>query len=200
MECALNVAIHLFGWKQIAYATTVFKDQDIALPALRDLNTSISTNYFQYQYSEKDSERAGQGIFGLFSALRDIADMISDAELRASINLGNTFVGVDPEVIRRLQIDGPAVEWGLWLGTTTSNDAVQGRVDDDRPESRYLLGFDQLTLIFIPGQISTQSVDLYVKPAAPGALAQSLYSIHSQQGNGQLDFSSIFNLFSKQEK
>ncbi|WP_293750415.1 3-hydroxyisobutyrate dehydrogenase [uncultured Paraglaciecola sp.] len=33
-----------------------------------------------------------------------------------------------------------------------------------------------------------------------GALAQSLYSIHSQQGNGQLDFSSIFNLFSKQEK
>jgi 3-hydroxyisobutyrate dehydrogenase len=33
-----------------------------------------------------------------------------------------------------------------------------------------------------------------------GALAQSLYNIHSMQGNGQLDFSSIFNLFSKQEK
>jgi 3-hydroxyisobutyrate dehydrogenase len=33
-----------------------------------------------------------------------------------------------------------------------------------------------------------------------GALAQSLYNIHSMQGSGQLDFSSIFNLFSKQEK
>jgi 3-hydroxyisobutyrate dehydrogenase len=33
-----------------------------------------------------------------------------------------------------------------------------------------------------------------------GALAQNLYNMHSMQGSGQLDFSSIFNLFSKQEK
>lgn len=102
--------------------------------------------------------------------------------------------GLDPKVMSDIMLQSSGRNWTLELYNPCPN------VMENVPSSNnYQGGFmvdlmkKDLGLAMDTGIKSQSSTPM-------GALAQSLYTIHSQQGNGQLDFSSIFNLFSKQEK
>ena len=102
--------------------------------------------------------------------------------------------GLDPKVMSDIMLQSSGRNWTLELYNPCPN------VMENVPSSnKYQGGFmvdlmkKDLGLAMDTGIKSQSSTPM-------GALAQSLYTIHSQQGNGQLDFSSIFNLFSKQEK
>jgi 3-hydroxyisobutyrate dehydrogenase len=102
--------------------------------------------------------------------------------------------GLDPKVMSDIMLQSSGRNWTLEL----YNPCPQ--VMDNVPSSKdYQGGFmvdlmkKDLGLAMDTG-LKSQSV------TPMGALAQSLYNMHSLQGNGQLDFSSIFNLFSNQEK
>lgn len=102
--------------------------------------------------------------------------------------------GLDPKVMSDIMLQSSGRNWTLELynpcpdvmpNVPSSNDYQGGFMVD--------LMKKDLGLAMDTGLKSQSSTPM-------GALAQSLYTIHSQQGNGHLDFSSIFNLFSKQEK
>jgi 3-hydroxyisobutyrate dehydrogenase len=102
--------------------------------------------------------------------------------------------GLDPKVMSDIMLQSSGRNWTLELynpcpdvmpNVPSSNDYQGGFMVD--------LMKKDLGLAMDTGLKSQSATPM-------GALAQSLYSIHSQQGNGQLDFSSIFNLFTKQEK
>ena len=102
--------------------------------------------------------------------------------------------GLDPKVMSDIMLQSSGKNWTLELynpcpdvmpNVPSSNDYQGGFMVD--------LMKKDLGLAMDTGIKSQSSIPM-------GALAQSLYTIHSMQGNGQLDFSSIFNLFSKQEK
>lgn len=102
--------------------------------------------------------------------------------------------GLDPKVMSDIMLQSSGRNWTLELYNPCPD------VMPNVPSSKnYQGGFmvdlmkKDLGLAMDTGLKSQSSTPM-------GALAQSLYNIHSQQGNGQLDFSSIFNLFSKQEK
>ncbi len=101
--------------------------------------------------------------------------------------------GLDPKVMSDIMLQSSGRNWTLELYNPCPN------VMDNVPSSNnYQGGFmvdlmkKDLGLAMDTGLKSQSSTPM-------GALAQSLYSIHSLQGNGKLDFSSIFNLFSQQE-
>lgn len=100
--------------------------------------------------------------------------------------------GLDPKVMSDIMLQSSGRNWTLELynpcpdvmpNVPSSNDYQGGFMVD--------LMKKDLGLAMDTGLKSQSATPM-------GALAQSLYNIHSQQGNGQLDFSSIFNLFSKQ--
>jgi 3-hydroxyisobutyrate dehydrogenase len=102
--------------------------------------------------------------------------------------------GLDPKVMSDIMLQSSGRNWALELynpcpdvmpNVPSSNDYQGGFMVD-------LMNKD-LGLAMDTGLKSQSSTPM-------GALAQSLFAIHSMQGNGQLDFSSVFNLFSKQEK
>ncbi|MFT6088279.1 MAG: 3-hydroxyisobutyrate dehydrogenase [Glaciecola sp.] len=102
--------------------------------------------------------------------------------------------GLDPKVMSDIMLQSSGRNWTLELynpcpdvmpNVPSSNDYQGGFMVD--------LMKKDLGLAMDTGLKSQSSTPM-------GALAQSLYNIHSMQGSGQLDFSSIFNLFSKQEK
>lgn len=102
--------------------------------------------------------------------------------------------GLDPKVMSDIMLQSSGRNWTLELynpcpdvlpNVPSSNDYQGGFMVD-------LMNKD-LGLAMDTG-LKSQSL------TPMGSLAQNLYNIHSMQGNGQLDFSSIFNLFSKQEK
>jgi 3-hydroxyisobutyrate dehydrogenase len=102
--------------------------------------------------------------------------------------------GLDPKVMSDIMLQSSGRNWTLELYNPCPD------VMPNVPSSKnYQGGFmvdlmkKDLGLAMDTGIKSQSSTPM-------GALAQSLYTIHSQQGNGQLDFSSIFNLFSKREK
>jgi 3-hydroxyisobutyrate dehydrogenase len=102
--------------------------------------------------------------------------------------------GLDPKVMSDIMLQSSGRNWTLELYNPCPD------VMPDVPSSNdYQGGF----MVDLMKKDLGLAIDTGLKSqsATPmGALAQSLYSIHSQQGNGKLDFSSIFNLFSKQEK
>ena len=102
--------------------------------------------------------------------------------------------GLDPKVMSDIMLHSSGRNWTLELynpcpdvmpNVPSSNDYQGGFMVD--------LMKKDLGLAMDTGLKSQSSTPM-------GALAQNLYNMHSMQGNGQLDFSSIFNLFSKQEK
>jgi 3-hydroxyisobutyrate dehydrogenase len=102
--------------------------------------------------------------------------------------------GLDPKVMSDIMLQSSGKNWTLELynpcpdvlpNVPSSNDYQGGFMVD--------LMKKDLGLAMDTGLKSQSCTPM-------GALAQNLYNIHSMQGNGQLDFSSIFNLFSKQEK
>lgn len=102
--------------------------------------------------------------------------------------------GLDPKVMSDIMLQSSGRNWTLELYNPCPD------VLPNVPSSNHYQGGFMVDLMKKDLGLAMDT-GLKSQSATPmGALAQSLYSIHSQQGNGQLDFSSIFNLFSKQEK
>jgi 3-hydroxyisobutyrate dehydrogenase len=99
--------------------------------------------------------------------------------------------GLDPKVVSDIMLQSSGRNWTLELynpcpdvlPNVPSSKGYQGGFMTDLMKKDLGLAMDTA----LKSQSSTPM----------GALAQSLYSIHSLQGNGQLDFSSIFSMFSK---
>jgi 3-hydroxyisobutyrate dehydrogenase len=101
--------------------------------------------------------------------------------------------GLDPNVMSDIMLQSSGRNWALEVYNPCPD------VMHNVPSSKgYQGGFavdlmkKDLALAMLTGQGSQSSTPM-------GALAQSLFAQHSSQGNGHLDFSSIFTLFSKQE-
>ena len=101
--------------------------------------------------------------------------------------------GLDPKVMSDIMLQSSGRNWTLELynpcpgvlpKAPSSNDYQGGFLVD--------LMKKDLGLAMDTGIKSQSSMPM-------GALAQSLYAIHSMQGNGQRDFSSIFEMFSKRK-
>lgn len=102
--------------------------------------------------------------------------------------------GLDPKVMSDIMLQSSGRNWTLELYNPCPD------VMPNVPSSKGYQGGFMVDLMKKDLGLAMDT-GLKSQSATPmGALAQSLYSIHSQQGNGQLDFSSVFNLFSKQEK
>jgi 3-hydroxyisobutyrate dehydrogenase len=102
--------------------------------------------------------------------------------------------GLDPKVMSDIMLQSSGRNWTLELYNPCPD------VMPNVPSSNHYQGGFMVDLMKKDLGLAMDT-GLKSQSATPmGAMAQSLYSIHSQQGNGQLDFSSIFNLFSKQEK
>lgn len=102
--------------------------------------------------------------------------------------------GLDPKVMSDIMLQSSGRNWTLELYNPCPD------VMDNVPSSNHYQGGFMVDLMKKDLGLAMDT-GLKSQSATPmGALAQSLYNIHSMQGNGQLDFSSVFNLFSKQEK
>ncbi|MBL4631323.1 MAG: 3-hydroxyisobutyrate dehydrogenase [Paraglaciecola sp.] len=102
--------------------------------------------------------------------------------------------GLDPKVMSDIMLQSSGRNWTLELYNPCPD------VMDNVPSSNHYQGGFMVDLMKKDLGLAMDT-GLKSQSATPmGALAQSLYNIHSMQGNGQLDFSSGFNLFSKQEK
>jgi len=102
--------------------------------------------------------------------------------------------GLDPKVMSDIMLQSSGRNWTLELYNPCP-DVMPNVPSSNNYQGGFMVDLmkKDLGLAMDTGIKSQSSTPM-------GALAQSLYTIHSQQGNGQLDFSSIFNLFSKQEK
>ncbi len=102
--------------------------------------------------------------------------------------------GLDPKVMSDIMLQSSGRNWTLELYNPCP-DVMQNVPSSNDYQGGFMVDLmkKDLGLAMDTGLKSQSSTPM-------GALAQSLYNIHSMQGNGQLDFSSIFNLFSKQEK
>lgn len=102
--------------------------------------------------------------------------------------------GLDPKVMSDIMLQSSGRNWTLELYNPCP-DVMENVPSSNNYQGGFMVDLmkKDLGLAMDTGLKSSSSTPM-------GALAQSLYTIHSQQGNGQLDFSSIFNLFSKQEK
>jgi 3-hydroxyisobutyrate dehydrogenase len=102
--------------------------------------------------------------------------------------------GLDPKVMSDIMLQSSGRNWTLELYNPCP-DVMPNVPSSNNYQGGFMVDLmkKDLGLAMDTGLKSQSSTPM-------GALAQSLYNIHSMQGNGQLDFSSIFNLFSKQEK
>ena len=105
-----------------------------------------------------------------------------------ALNLGVAH-GLDPKVLSDIMAKSSGRNWALelynpWPGVMQGTPASRG----------YSGGFGSSLMLKDLGL--AQQAALSAQAATPlGSLARQLYQLHQQGGNGQLDFSSIVNLF-----
>lgn len=105
-----------------------------------------------------------------------------------ALNLGVAH-GLDPKVLSEIMAKSSGRNWALelynpWPGVMENTPASRG----------YSGGFGSSLMLKDLGL--AQQASLSSQAATPmGGLARQLYQLHQQGGNGQLDFSSIVNLF-----
>lgn len=101
--------------------------------------------------------------------------------------------GLDPKVMSDIMLQSSGRNWTLEL-----YNPCPGVMENVPSSNDYQGGF----MVDLMKKDLGLAMDTALKSHSStpmGGLAQSLYRMHSLQGNGQLDFSSIFTLFSKPE-
>ncbi|WP_340680779.1 3-hydroxyisobutyrate dehydrogenase [Paraglaciecola sp.] len=99
--------------------------------------------------------------------------------------------GLDPKVVSDIMLQSSGRNWTLELYNPCPN------VLPNVPSSK---GYQGGFMVDLMKKDLGLAIDTAIKSESftpMGELAQSLYGKHSMQGNGQLDFSSIFSMFSK---
>lgn len=109
-----------------------------------------------------------------------------------ALNLGAAH-GLDPKVISEIMSKSSGRNWSLEV-----YNPMPGTMDNVPSSRGYTGGFG--TDLMVKDLGLAQEAALAKKAATPlGTLAQQLYQLHSQNGNGKLDFSSIFRMIAKQD-
>ena len=100
--------------------------------------------------------------------------------------------GLDPKVMSDIMLQSSGRNWTLELYNPCPD------VMENVPSSNDYQGGFMVDLMKKDLGLAMDTALKSQSSTPMGALAQSLYTIHSQQGNGGLDFSSIFKMFEKQ--
>jgi 3-hydroxyisobutyrate dehydrogenase len=108
-----------------------------------------------------------------------------------ALNLGVAH-GLDPKVLSDIMSKSSGRSWALELYNPWPG------VMDAAPASRGYSGGFGSTLMLKDLGLAQQAASSAQVPTPLGSLARQLYQIHQQGGHGQLDFSSIVNLFRPQ--
>lgn len=98
--------------------------------------------------------------------------------------------GLDPKVLSEIMLQSSGRNWTLELYNPCPD------VMPNTPASNQYRGGFMVDLMNKDLMLATQCAAQSNSAVPMGSQAQSLYKLHSKQGNGKLDFSSIFNLFS----
>jgi 3-hydroxyisobutyrate dehydrogenase len=114
--------------------------------------------------------------------------MVGTAE---ALNLGVAH-GLDPKVLSDIMSKSSGCNWALELYNPWPG------VLDAAPASRGYSGGFGSTLMLKDLGLAQQAAANAHAPTPLGSLARQLYQLHQQSGHGQLDFSSIVNLFRPQ--
>lgn len=97
--------------------------------------------------------------------------------------------GLDPKVMSEIMLQSSGRNWTLELYNPCPD------VIDTVPSSNDYKGGFMVDLMNKDLNLAMQCAANSQSAVPMGSQAQNLYKIHSKQGNGQLDFSSIFKLF-----
>ncbi|NHZ44165.1 3-hydroxyisobutyrate dehydrogenase [Massilia sp. CCM 8693] len=108
-----------------------------------------------------------------------------------ALNLGVAH-GLDPKVLSDIMSKSSGRNWALELYNPWPG------VMDAAPASRGYSGGFSSTLMLKDLGLAQQAASSAQAPTPLGSLARQLYQLHQQGGHGQLDFSSIVNLFRPQ--
>lgn len=99
--------------------------------------------------------------------------------------------GLDPKVVSDIMLQSSGRNWALELYNPCPD------ILPNAPSSKGYQGGFMTDLMKKDLGLAMDTARQSQSSTPMGALAQSLYSIHSLQGHGQLDFSSIFSMFSQ---
>ncbi|MDF2177697.1 3-hydroxyisobutyrate dehydrogenase [Aliiglaciecola sp. CAU 1673] len=102
--------------------------------------------------------------------------------------------GLDPKVLSEIMLQSSGCNW-----TLQKYNPCPG-VMDNVPSSKGYQGGFMVDLMRKDLGLAMDTAQQSHSATPMGALAQSLYAVHSQQGHGQQDFSSIFNLLGKTKR
>jgi 3-hydroxyisobutyrate dehydrogenase len=102
--------------------------------------------------------------------------------------------GLDPKVVSDIMLQSSGRNWTLELYNPCPD------VMPNVPSSKGYKGGFMVDLMKKDLGLAMDTATKSHSRTPMGELAQRLYSQHSEKGNGQLDFSSIFTLFSNQSK
>ncbi|MDM7861024.1 3-hydroxyisobutyrate dehydrogenase [Alteromonas sp. ASW11-36] len=98
--------------------------------------------------------------------------------------------GLDPKVLSEIMLQSSGRNWTLELYNPCPD------VMPNVPSSNQYQGGFMVDLMNKDLMLATQCAAQSNSAVPMGSQAQSLYKLHSKQGNGKLDFSSIFKMFS----
>ena len=101
--------------------------------------------------------------------------------------------GLDPTVMSQIMLQSSGRNWTLEVYNPCPN------IIDSVPSSNNYEGGFMVDLMNKDLALAMQCAAQSQSSVPMGTQAQNLYKQHSQQGNGQLDFSSIFKMFSNTE-
>ena len=99
--------------------------------------------------------------------------------------------GLDPKVVSDIMLQSSGRNWALELYNPCPD------ILPNAPSSKGYQGGFMTDLMKKDLGLAMDTARHSESSTPMGALAQSLYSLHSLQGHGQLDFSSIFSMFSQ---
>jgi len=96
--------------------------------------------------------------------------------------------GLDPKVLSDIMSKSSGRNWALELYNPCPG------VMESVPSSKGYAGGFGVDLMLKDMGLATENAEALEASVPLGKLAQQLYEAHSKAGNGQLDFSSVFNL------
>jgi 3-hydroxyisobutyrate dehydrogenase len=96
--------------------------------------------------------------------------------------------GMDPKVLSDIMSKSSGRNWVLELYNPCPG------VMDNVPSSKGYAGGFGVDLMLKDLGLATENASDLDESVPLGELSRKLYEVHSQAGNGQLDFSSVFNL------
>ena len=154
----------------------------------------------RWRFAGHDGECNPQTVYALMvHSLVGCADLASHGSMLLSILMAGTSEalqlgidnGLDPKVLSDIMLKGSGRNWALYLYNPCPD------VLPNVPSSNDYQGGFMVDLMAKDLGLAAECAQLSQSATPMGSLARNLYVTHQRQGNGKLDFSSIFRFFGK---